>query len=62
MTAAFDELQRELIVENTLAGLGLAAVNKRGRYGGRPKDMNEQLEKQAEVLLKDATNYPFVGV
>ncbi len=33
MTAAFDEFQRELIVENTRAGL--AAANKRGRRGGR---------------------------
>ncbi|WP_281419384.1 recombinase family protein [Thiothrix unzii] len=47
MTAAFDEFQRELIVENTRAGL--AAANKRGRRGGRPKAMNEQTVKQAEV-------------
>ena len=39
MTAAFDEFQRELIVENTRAGL--AAANKRGRRGGRPRAMNE---------------------
>ena len=32
MTAAFDEFQRELIVENTRAGL--AAAHKRGRRGG----------------------------
>lgn len=59
MTAAFDEFQRELIVENTRAGL--AAANKRGRRGGRPKAMNEQIKKQAEALLKDTENYPFVG-
>ena len=40
MTAAFDEFQRELIVENTRAGLQAAA--RRGRRGGRPKVMNEQ--------------------
>ena len=40
ITAAFDEFQRELIVENTRAGL--AAANKRGRRGGRPKGMDEQ--------------------
>lgn len=34
MTAAFDEFQRELIVENTRAGL--KAANRRGRRGGRP--------------------------
>ena len=39
MTAAFDEFQRELIVENTRAGL--AAANKRGRRGGRPRAMHE---------------------
>ncbi len=34
MTAAFDEFQRELIVENTRAGL--AAARKRGRRGADP--------------------------
>ena len=59
MTAAFDEFQRELIVENTRAGL--AAAHKRGQRGGRPKAMNEQTIKQAESLLKDTENYPFIG-
>ena len=59
MTAAFDEFQRELIVENTRAGL--AAANKRGRRGDRPKAMDAQAIKQAEALLKDAENYPFIG-
>ena len=59
MTAAFDEFQRQLIVENTRAGL--AAANRRGRRGGRPKAMNEQAIKQAEALLKDTENYPFIG-
>ena len=59
MTAAFDEFQRELIIENTRAGL--AAANKRGRRGGRPKVMNEQTIKHAEALLKDTENYPFIG-
>lgn len=59
MTAAFDEFQRELIVENTRAGLKAAA--KRGRRGGRPKAMNEQSLKHAEAMLKDVENYPFVG-
>ena len=55
MTAAFDEFQRELIVENTRAGL--AAANKRGRRGGRPRAMNEQTIKHAEAMLKDTENY-----
>jgi DNA invertase Pin-like site-specific DNA recombinase len=48
MTVAFDEFQRELIVENTRAGLKAAA--KRGRRSGRPK-----------AMLKDTENYPFIG-
>ena len=59
ITAAFDEFQRELIVENTRAGL--AAANKRGRRGGRPKGMDEQSIKKAEAMLKDTQNYPFIG-
>ncbi len=59
MTAAFDEFQRELIVENTRAGL--AAANKRGRRGGRPKGMDEEGLRKAEAMLKDTENYPFVG-
>lgn len=59
MTAAFDEFQRELIVENTRAGLD--AARKRGRRGGRPKAMDEQTIRHAETLLKDTENYPFIG-
>ena len=57
--AAFDEFQRELIVENTRAGL--AAAKKRGRRGGRPKSMDEEGIRKAEAMLKDTENYPFVG-
>ena len=59
MTAAFDEFQRELIVENTCAGL--KAMAKRGRRGGRPKAMNEQTLEHAEAMLKGTENYPFIG-
>ena len=59
MTAAFDEFQRELILENTRAGLKAAA--KRGRQGRRPEAMNEQSIKRAEAMLKDTENYPFIG-
>lgn len=59
MTAAFDQFQRELIVENTRAGL--AAANKRGRRGGRPRAMDDRRIKNAEAMLKDTENYPFVG-
>ncbi|WP_241086421.1 recombinase family protein [Candidatus Vondammii sp. HM_W22] len=50
MTAAFDEFQRELIVENTRAGL--KAANKRGRRGGRPKVLNEQGIKKGEATQR----------
>ncbi len=59
MTAAIDEFQRELIVENTRAGLKAAA--KRGRRGGRIKAMNEQTIKYAKAMLKDTENSPFIG-
>ncbi len=51
MTAAFDEFQRELIVENTRAGL--AAARKRGRKGGRPPSMTKDKIRTAEAMIKD---------
>jgi DNA invertase Pin-like site-specific DNA recombinase len=57
--AAFDEFQRELIVENTKAGL--AAARKRGRRGGRPRVLDKEKTRFAEAMLKDTVNYPFVG-
>ncbi|MDA3835364.1 MAG: recombinase family protein, partial [Spirochaetales bacterium] len=59
MTAAFDEFQRELIVENTRAGL--AAARKRGRKGGRPVTMTEDKIRNAESMIKDIENYPFIS-
>jgi len=59
MTAAFDEFQRELIVENTRAGL--AAARKRGRRGGRPLSMTEDKIRTAESMIKDTENYPFIS-
>ena len=59
MTAAFDEFQRELIVENTKAGL--QAAKARGRHGGRPKALDENKIKHAEAMLKDTENYPFIS-
>ena len=59
VTAAFDEFQRELIVENTRADL--KAANKRGRRGGRPGAMDERALKHAEAMLKATVNHPFVG-
>ncbi|TKB23500.1 recombinase family protein [Desulfopila sp. IMCC35006] len=59
MTAAFDEFQRELIVENTRAGL--AAARKRGRKGGRPPSMTEDIIRNTESMIKDTENYPFIS-
>ena len=59
ITAAFDEFQRELIVENTRAGL--AAARKRGRRGGQPPVLDKEGIRVAEAMLKDTMNYPFVG-
>ncbi|MCY3874141.1 MAG: recombinase family protein, partial [Rhodobacteraceae bacterium] len=59
MTAAFDQFQRELIVENTNAGL--AAARKGGRKGGRPRSMDDEKVRRAEAMLRDRENYPFVN-
>ena len=59
MTAAFDQFQRELIVENTNAGL--AAARKGGRKGGRPRSMDDEKVRLAEAMLRDTKNYPFVN-
>ena len=59
MTAAFDEFQREIIVENTKAGL--EAARRRGRRGGRPSVMDDEKRKLAEAMLRDTRNFPFVG-
>lgn len=59
MTAAFDQFQRELIVENTKAGL--EAARSRGRVGGRPRSLNEEKIKVARAMIKDKENYPFIS-
>ncbi|MCP4338778.1 MAG: recombinase family protein [Desulfobulbaceae bacterium] len=58
MTAAFDEFQRELIVENNRAGLAVA--HRRGRRGGRPPSMTDDKIRNAESMIKDTDNYPFI--
>ncbi|MDE0304196.1 MAG: recombinase family protein [Albidovulum sp.] len=59
MTAAFDEFQRELIVENTKAGL--AAAN---RQGEKLDELNGNLREVVSMLLDDgapAAEGEFVG-
>ncbi len=49
--SALAEMERELIVERTLAGLAVARAN--GRIGGRPRRMsNEQMEQAKRLLIK----------
>jgi DNA invertase Pin-like site-specific DNA recombinase len=57
ITAAFDEFQRELIVENTKAGL--AAARKRGRKGGRPPAMDKEKIRLADERRPRAVS-PYV--
>ncbi len=59
MTAAFDQFQRELIVENTKAGL--AAERNSGRMGGMPRSKDDEKDRLAEAMLRDTKNYPFVN-
>ena len=59
MNAAFDQFQREIIVENTRAGLKSARRN--GRIGGRPTLMTEDKIRTAQAMLKDTENYPFIS-
>ena len=56
MTAAFNQFQRELIVENNRAGR--AAARSGGRKGGRPRSMDDEKVRLAEALLRDKENYP----
>jgi hypothetical protein len=48
ITADFDEFQRELIVENTRAGL--AATRMRGRRGGRALVLDKEGIRVAEAM------------
>ena len=59
MNAAFDQFQREIIIENTKAGL--KAARKNGRIGGRPKLMSDDKMRSAKAMLKDTENYPFIS-
>jgi DNA invertase Pin-like site-specific DNA recombinase len=58
MTAAFDEFQRELIVENT--HIGLIEARERGRKGGRPLTLSENKKRTVEALIRDKSNFPFI--
>ena len=51
ITAAFAQLERETMIENTKAGL--AAARARGRKGGRPRVLDAKRIEMARELAKD---------
>jgi DNA invertase Pin-like site-specific DNA recombinase len=53
LLGAFDEFNRELIVEGTREGL--AATDKRGRNGGRPHKLTMRQIKQVYQMLDERT-------
>ena len=59
MNAAFDQFQREIIVDNTKAGL--KSARQEGRIGGRPCLMTDEKRRTAKAMLKDTENYPFIS-
>jgi len=59
MNAAFDQFQREIIVENTKAGL--QSARKNGRIGGRPTVMTDEKIRTTQSMLKDIDGYPFIS-
>lgn len=51
---ALAEFEREIIRERTMAGLNTARA--RGRYGGRPRAMDERKIRMAKSMLADQNN------
>lgn len=51
---ALAEFERDIIRDRTNAGI--AAARKRGRFGGRPKKMNEKKIALAKTLMADKSN------
>jgi DNA invertase Pin-like site-specific DNA recombinase len=58
MLAVLAEMERELIVERTQAGL--KAARKRGRVGGRPRVDNKALERA--LRLYESKDYSIVEI
>jgi DNA invertase Pin-like site-specific DNA recombinase len=51
LMAALAQMERELLIERTQAGL--VAARKAGRKGGRPRVMTQNMLLKAELLVKD---------
>lgn len=58
--SALTEMERELIVERTRAGL--AAAREQGRIGGRRRVMTEALERSRRMLGNGATRQQVADV
>lgn len=59
MIAAFNEFQRELIVDNINAGLQVA--RDKGKKLGRPTVCTEEKRNMIIAMLKDVEHYPFIS-
>lgn len=59
MIAAFNEFQRELIVDNINAGLQVA--KDKGIKLGRPSIITEEKRNLVMAMLKDVEHYPFIS-
>lgn len=57
--AAFAQMNRDQIVENTNAGL--LAARAKGRIGGRPRKVNDEKIKTAKLLIASGQSYPQVA-
>lgn len=57
--AAFNEFQRELIVDNVKSGI--EAARKRGVKFGRPTKCTEDKRNMIMALLRDTEHYPFIS-
>ncbi|OII67703.1 recombinase family protein [Streptomyces sp. CC77] len=55
MMVAFAELERDMIVERTKAGL--AAAKAQGKVGGRPKAMDKTMIRQAQQMKAEGRSY-----
>lgn len=59
MLSAFAELERDLVVERTRAGL--SAARAKGRYGGRPRKVNDAQATKARQLKEKGVSVPDIA-
>lgn len=57
--AAVATLEREILIERTMAGL--AAARAQGRIGGRPSVMTEERRKLARTMFEEGKTYTAIG-